>query len=224
MCGRTVNNATQENIEGEFLDSKFNYQFELIYNCAPTLNMPVISNDSPSLIQAFRFGFMPQWNPKIPVFNTVSEKVLETRMFSKPIKSQRCLVIATGFYEWMKLDDSKKPAKQPYLIYLKDQQIFTFAGIWDTHINKDTGEETKCFSIMTTAPNKMMDKIKHHRCPVILQKEHQATWLNNGAPMEEILKLASYQYPAENMIAYPVAKLTGNSEQCIEPIGEELTL
>jgi len=220
MCGRTVTHASIDSLESEFA-AKFNYEFQPIYNGAPTLMLPVISNDQPGLIQAFRFGFIAPWNPKIPVFNTVSETALEKKMFSEPLKNQRCLVLATGFYEWSPLDDSAKPKKQPYFIYLNDQPIFAMAGIWTTHLDKSTGEETKCFSIFTTTPNKLMDKIKHHRCPVILKKEDRMKWLDN-VPLESIVELSRYQYPAEKMNAHPVGKLVGNEKELIEPIGEKL--
>jgi putative SOS response-associated peptidase YedK len=223
MCGRYSVTSNPDTVAFQF-EANFasGYLFEPIYNGAPTNLLPVITSDKPSIIQQFRFGFIAPWNPKLPVFNTVSETVTEKKMFSEAIKSKRCLILANGFYEWSPLDDSAKPKKQPYYIFLKDQPIFAMAGIWNSYTDKETGEEIKCFSILTTTPNELMETIKHHRCPVILTKEQRTTWLKSDLPMEEVLKLGSSIYPANQMNAYPVNKVTGNSELCIEPIGETI--
>src|SRR5699024_6651377 len=91
--------------------------------------------------------------------------------YKRLLKRRRCLIPASGFYEWKKTGNSK----QPFHIQLKSEESFAFAGLWD---NWETeGEVIHSCTIITTKPNNLMSDI-HNRMPVILPKEDEKAWLD----------------------------------------------
>lgn len=169
MCGRYTLYTTDE------LEDRFRLEVsETIkpnYNTAPTQNMPVITTDG---LQIMRWGLIPAWakDEKIgfKMINARAETVFEKPMWKGIIKRNRCLIPANGFYEWKKQGDEKLP----YYIHLSDEELFAFAGIWETW--KHEGSEWNTFTILTTAPNSEMESI-HDRMPVILDKSEEEDWL-----------------------------------------------
>jgi putative SOS response-associated peptidase YedK len=140
----------------------------------------------------------------------VSEKV----SFKRPFKSQRCLVPASGFYEW------QKPSKQPYFIHHEDGEPLAFAGLYD-YWEKD-GQEIYYYTILTTTPNEVMTEL-HDRMPVILTPEDFDIWLTPGVDTEELEALLQpYKGKLE---AYPVSRRVGkaseNDADLVKPIGEK---
>ena len=108
------------------------------------------------------------------MINARAETLLEKKSFKDAAVSQRCLILADGFYEW-KHDGGGKKA---YYIYKKDHKSFAFAGLWRSEGNhKHLGFDTKSFVIVTREAVKSVKQI-HHRMPFILNEEHCETWLN----------------------------------------------
>ncbi|WP_372776037.1 SOS response-associated peptidase [Mangrovibacterium sp.] len=191
MCGRFV-----QVIDIELFVTRFGVKrpghitVQDNYNVAPGDLAYVITNDKPDELQAFRFGLTPKW-AKQPMYliNARSEGDLnkedrpdysgELGIINKPafrtsIRSKRCLVIANGYFEGPK----KEKLSKPFHLYKKDKSVFTFAGIWDTWANNDTGEVVNSFSIITTVSNAATNGIGHHRSPVILDKRMSANgWM-----------------------------------------------
>ena len=111
------------------------------------------------------------------------------------------------------------------MIYLNDKvRPFAFAGLWDEWINPASGEILSSFTIITTTANALLQKIPHHRSPVILHPKSESIWLSD-TPLPEVLELLS-PFPAELMNAYPVdpqIKNPRNNEKAlIEAQGEKL--
>jgi putative SOS response-associated peptidase YedK len=158
------------------------------YNVAPTQTMPVITQGADGRqLELMRWGIPRFIGPgKVKdVFNTRADKAFGS--WKKLVSTQRVLVPATGFYEWKKLGD----VKQPYFIHPKDEELFSFAGIW-ANWKDDDGREIKTYSIMTTEPNHEMAAI-HNRMPVILQPEEEDSWLaassdNDRGAIEALLR------------------------------------
>ena len=100
-----------------------------MYNATPTQTLPVVTNERPGTIQQFRWGLIPSWGKTLStgsmMINARSETLQEKPAFRKLIGSRRCLIPADGFYEWKK--DGKD--KQPYRITLKDEELFSIAGL-----------------------------------------------------------------------------------------------
>ena len=117
---------------------------------------------------------------------------------------KRCLVIVDGFYEWRENEGKK----YPYYIYLHNRDAFALAGIWETWVNKETGEGRNTFSIITTRANNLMEKIHNtkKRMPVILKKEVEKNWLREDLSTDEI-RIFLEPYDDIEMKAHAVSRL-----------------
>ncbi len=172
--------------------------------------MPVLTNEQPKRLQALTWGLIPFW-VKTPVqaaqmrsktLNARAETVLEKPSFRRAIRQRRCLIPADGFYEWRAF----KGKKYPYYIFLKNREIFSFAGIWEQWVNPETGEVLKTYSILTTEANELVAKIHNtkKRMPVILPREHEQDWLKDGLDDEALLSMMR-PFPAGLMDAYTIS-------------------
>ena len=153
---------------------------------------------------------------------TGAKEIFKKPSFRKPIRSQRCLVVADAFIE----GTTKEKLSKPYVVYLKDRERpFAFAGIWDSWVNKETGEIINSFAIITTTPNELLQKLPHHRSPVILDRDDEKHWLDIDLPLGDALSMLR-PYPSDAMNAYPIDPAIKNpraeGRQLIEPIGERL--
>lgn len=170
------------------------------YNVAPTQEMPVVERHSPNSAHIRYWGFKPGWSPKV-LINAQAEKLATSKAWSKAFRESRCIVPASYFFEWQRLEEGK----QPFLIKLKNEKMFGFAGLLLTYHDENKKEQTG-FVIITTTPNKTMEKI-HNRMPVILRKEDEDTWLNpDETDPDRLMKLLN-PYPDEEMEAFPVSSL-----------------
>lgn len=175
------------------------------------LQMPVITQKQPGRVQLFNWGLIPHWvktradagKLKTQTLNARSETVFEKPSFRSCIPNSRCLVIADGFFEWM--DYQKK--KYPHFIQMKDRQLFCFAGIYTSWVDKATGELINSFSILTTGANPMMERIHNlkKRMPVIVPPSLYKKWLQPDLTKEEIQSFF-HPYPEENMQEHSISK------------------
>ena len=216
MCGRYT--AKWEPVDFEKV---FNVQPPLFesFNLAPTQYAPVVwqPQGTREVLNA-RWGLVPRWvdkpaDFKASMFNARAETLSEKASFKRPFKSQRCLVPASGFYEWKKVGSNK----QPFYIHREDDAPFAFAGLYD-HWQKGD-DEIYSYTIITTAPNDLM-KTLHDRMPVILAPEHFEAWLDTDSePGELEALLRPYEGDLE---AYEVDKRVGkvreNDEGLLEPV------
>ena len=205
MCGRfslTVNEA-ELNLRFETAGGEAPYVSR--YNCAPTQMLAVITNRQPGRISYFKWGLIPSWakDPSIgnKTINARAETIAEKPSYRNPLRSQRCLVPADGFYEW-----KQNGEKVPYRIFLKEPRLFSFAGLWDSWKNPE-GNLLHSFTIITTSANEFMQSI-HERMPVILDPEDEKIWLNSENS-EEVLSLLR-PCSAGKMDAYPISKLVNS--------------
>ncbi|GJQ59302.1 MAG: hypothetical protein SCALA701_21030 [Candidatus Scalindua sp.] len=127
-----------------------------------------------------KWGLVPFWakDPKIGnrMINARAETLDKKPSFRHLLKSKRCLVPGSGFYEWKRVGKSKLP----HYIKLKKREIFSFAGLYDIWRDGE-GSELKTFTIITTEPNSTLRPI-HDRMPVILRQECEEAWLGVGSP------------------------------------------
>lgn len=182
------------------------------------LQMPVITQLKPGSIQLFNWGLIPHWiktkadadKIRAQTLNARSETVFEKPSFRSSVTNERCLIIADGFFEWM---DFKKK-KYPHLIYLNNEKIFCFAGIYSSWTDKETGEHLNTFSILTTNANSMMAKIHNskERMPVIVPKHLYKKWLTPNLTKEEIISFFN-PYPDSEMSAHTISKLITSRSQ-----------
>lgn len=168
---------------------------------------PVITSSDE--IQAFNWGLIPFWvkteenadEIKRMTLNARADSVFEKPSFRESVMKKRCIVPSTGYFEW-RHEGSKKI---PYYIYLKGEEIFSMAGIYDTWLDRSTGIVHTTFSIITTDANPLTNYIHNtkHRMPAILSKEDEERWLEPILSKAEISSLLK-PYDAELMDAYVI--------------------
>ncbi len=205
MCGRfTLTNP--DKLPGRFNLQQPELPLSPRYNVAPTQTMPVVLREgsAENKIELLKWGLIPFWSkePKAgySTINARAEGIADKPAYRKPIRSQRCLIPADGFYEWQKTGTGK----QPFFIHLKSAELFGFAGLYDIYRDKD-GHELKTFTIITTTANDLVEPI-HNRMPVILKAQDEAEWLDPTItdPFQVIRLLQPY--PVELMELYPVSR------------------
>jgi len=188
MCffSRQSKNATE--LEHRFnakIANKQMFETAIVYNGFTYPKTPVITCNNKDIFQHFQWGLIPFWakddSIKQYTLNAKIETLNEKPAF-KSVVNKRCLIIADGFYEWQWLD-LKGKQKQKYLITLPNNDLFAFAGLWSEWSNKETGEITKSYSIVTTETNAQMSIIHNSkkRMPIILTKENEYNWLANDS-------------------------------------------
>ncbi len=208
MCGRFVQKAKPEEIEKEFKIGKLNPKiFEPRYNIAPSRMIPaVLEKGGERIIEQLKWGLIPSWSKDdsfaAKLINARSETLAEKPSFKNAFKKQRCIIPASGFYEW---DKKSKGAKQPYYFFLKDKEVFGFAGLWEEWTDKESGEITQTCAIITTEANEVLEPI-HDRMPVILKEENYSEWLDEREKDTNHLEKFLVPFPAEKMDSYPVSR------------------
>ena len=190
------------------------------YNIAPGQDVPVVAADGSRSLTLMRWGLVPFWakDPKVGnrMINARSESVAEKPAFRSAMKSRRCIVPTTGFYEWKRAKDGK----QPYLARLKDEGLFGMAGLYERWTSPQKAEIIS-FTILTTEPNDLMADI-HSRMPVILDRRDEEAWLRPEPLEASELKRIFAPFPSERMEAYEVSARVNDAsiegEELIAPI------
>ncbi|MEK7438455.1 MAG: SOS response-associated peptidase [Pseudomonadota bacterium] len=194
------------------------------YNVAPaTEQLVILSEAGQRAARWHRWGLIPHWAKDKSIgyktINARGESVAAKPAFRAAFRQRRCLVPATGFYEWKVLAGGK----QPYLIRLKSGALFAFAGLWESWTGP--AGELRSFTIVTTAPNALMARI-HERMPVIIPRAQYARWLDPEVQDPAQVRTMIASYPAEELQAVPVGREIGNARNqgpgLIEPAGAPL--
>jgi putative SOS response-associated peptidase YedK len=192
MCGRFTQKFTWHEIRDLYELTGAARNLQSHYNIAPTDTVEVVrsAEGGAAELVPMRWGLVPYWWKKplkqVPAtFNARAETVASTPMFRDAFKRHRCVVPASGYYEWLKRPDGK----QPYFISAADGGVLSLAGLWDRWKNPETGETvTSCTMIITNA-NALTGAI-HNRMPVVLNDADIGRWLN-GTAGEELLRSAA---------------------------------
>jgi putative SOS response-associated peptidase YedK len=214
MCGRFASKLTREQLYdlygiGPPERSSAPADPKPLYNIAPTQTVPTVrlNPEERRELAPLRWGLIPSWSKDAKIayrtINARAETVATAPAFRAAFKRRRCLVPASGFYEWKKLDDGK----QPYFIGLRDGAPFAFAGLWERWDKGEAPVET--FTIITGEPNSLVAPI-YDRMPVILDPDDYDAWLT--AADTAIPQALLQPFPAQLMIAYPVSKRVNNAK------------
>ncbi|MDX5337460.1 MAG: SOS response-associated peptidase [Cyclobacteriaceae bacterium] len=213
MCGRYSLSKSKIDLEERF-QAEMLAEFKPRYNIAPTQLVPVITSESPKGFSFFYWGITPDFGQNKPVaqklINAKAETVHEKISFKSSFERRRCLIPADGFYEWKKLG---KKTKIPHRFTLREEDLFSFAGIWEEYESL-SGEIQHTFLILTTTPNEVVSEV-HDRMPVILSRENEKKWLDKYSSQEDLVKMLN-PYPAELMLSYTVSPMV-NSVQNDSP-------
>ena len=219
MCGRYDNLIAQDAYRGLFKAQRLaQSNFPPRYNIAPTDQIPIVRvdpRDGEREVVMARWGLIPFWmkkKPKVPHINARAETVDKLPMFREAFAKRRCLIPATGFYEWEKREDGK----QPYRFTRKDLEPFAFAGIWE--FARIEGEEILSAAIIVGEANSLVSPI-HNRMPVMLMAEDYDRWLGPATDIHELNAMLK-PYDSALMEAYAVSRVINSvkndTEECIE--------
>lgn len=215
MCGRLTQYFTWSELVELYGLTQPALNLDPRYNVAPTTQVLTIRGErAKRFARPMRWGLIPPWwkeGTLAPLHNARADGVASKPSFRAAFKARRCIVPASGFYEWK----TEGKAKRPHYITMAAGGIMSFAGIWE--MREVEGEEVYSCSIVTTEPNAVMEPI-HDRMPVILGKYDFDAWLT-GRAGEELLKPC----PGDWLKAVEVSSYVSNSrnqgEACIAPIG-----
>jgi putative SOS response-associated peptidase YedK len=233
MCGRYTHLFTWAQIRELYLLTTWPPQKELDldYNVPPSRAVPVVRRTEEGREGLeMRWGLIPFFAkgdpPKYSTVNARIETVTTAPSYRTPWKrGQRCLQLASGFFEWH-MDDQGR--KAPYYITCADQPIFAFAGLWDRSIKAD-GTAVESVVHVTMPANDLMRHIHNtgnnpHRMPAILDPADAEAWLT-GSNDDAFATLK--QYPAANMVAWEVTRAVNtpknNVAALIEPVAQRAT-
>lgn len=191
MCGRFTQTYTWAEIHAMYsLVPATPRNLQPRYNIAPTQQVGVVTQDGDNLTYSeMRWWLVPGWWSKdlksVPAtFNARAEGIDQKPMFRSALKQTRCLIPASGFFEWT----GEKTARKPWFISAVDGKPLTFAGLFETWKDRESGEEIKSCTIITCAANDFMARI-HNRMPVILDQKDWRSWLDE--PRTDLLKPAN---------------------------------
>ena len=224
MCGRFSNNAKPERIKKEFkVGIKNPNLYEPRYNIAPSQMIDaVFESKTERVLSQLKWGLVPSWAKDAEIGNRMinarAETLREKPSFRDAFKSRRCIIPASGFYEWKRKNAG---AKQPFYFYLKEREVFGFAGLWEEWLDKETGELLETCTIITTEANEVLKPV-HDRMPVILKPENYDEWLDTNVKDTETLQELLKPYPAKEMDAHAVSRSVNipdiNSPDLIVPL------
>lgn len=223
MCGRYTMVIPPELLRTQF-DLEEMPLYADRYNITPGQLAAVIRNQGDhNRLVTLKWGLVPAWSkdPGIGshMINAHCGNAVEKPAFRHAIKYRRCIIPASGFYEWQ--PDSRH-GKQPWLIRMADESPLWMAGLWESWRMPD-GSDLETFAILTTAANSLVAPI-HDSMPVLLTPDSFTLWLSHNMHDPELLQPLYSPFPSSQLTAYKVADLISNphydSPDCIAPLEE----
>jgi putative SOS response-associated peptidase YedK len=185
MCGRFTQSYTWRELVDLYRLTQPARNLRPRYNIAPTTGIDVVrlAASGPELVP-MRWGPIPSWWKKTAkempsTFNVRAETVTQKPMFRSAFKRTRCIVPASGYYEWR----AAEGGKQPYFISAADGAVLSIAGLWDEWRDPETRESISSCTLIVTAANDFTRPI-HDRMPVLLRRQNYEAWLTGKAGVE----------------------------------------
>ena len=240
MCGRYAQAQGMDEIIERFdLDSSLvDNSLPLNWNIAPTNEIYIIrDNRSGRILDSASWGLIAPWqknftearNSQSHAINARSESIHEKPTFRQAFRTTRCLIPATGYYEWA-TSLGKYPPKQPFYISSRDaNKSLSIAGIWSTW-KSESGAEIQSAAIITREAVGELATI-HSRMPVFMPEDRWDIWLDpKNREIETLIPLMDIPNPAAGLVTRPVASkvnlVANNGAELIEEIelGEAQTL
>ena len=237
MCGRFVSESPPDEIARYFSAVDTTDQaLEPSWNVAPTDDIyAIVASGGERRLDAFRWGLVPRWakDPAVGnrMINARAESLHRNGAFKPAFARRRCLIPATGFYEWRKAASGQKRKPQPYFIRRSDGDLYAFAGLWETWRRRapsseggrsqGAGDTLRSATIITTAPNDMLVDL-HDRMPAILAPDAWDAWLDPDEDDLEALGGLLVPAPPTLTVMHPVAtdvnNVRSNGRHLIDPI------
>lgn len=213
MCGRAYETYSDEELYFRYLSQppEITLNFSPTYNLCPTDDSPVLRSVlGQRQFDRMRWQLVPAaesaFSTKLSTINARSETVFDSRLYKDLVLRQRCIVPLSGFFEWKRAGEVKRPFK----IFLRDEPIMSVAGIWETWRSKSS-EQRHSFSILTTSANEFMREI-HDRMPVILERSTESIWLDPDVCDRKVLEEVLKTYPGSPLEAVEVSTLVNSTK------------
>lgn len=208
MCGRFCNSTSSDDVKAVFKlsfptsshrQSPRGHNNRPQWNIAPSMTIDTVtSHDQRRMVTPMTWGIATPNNPR-PLINARSETMFEKPTFRDAARSRRCLVIASGWFEW-------KAPKQPYYIHRADQNPMAMAGLYW----RDEGEDSLRCVIVTTAADGELANI-HHRAPLVIEPPHFDQWLMPDASISDQVTALLKPCPAAQFQWHPVSSEVGST-------------
>lgn len=192
MCGRFTRQHTWAELHRLYkLSDKIapTTNFQPRFNICPTTQVDAVVDDGERKLLQMRWGLIPSWwsrtlkDLKLATFNARAETVDTKPFFKAAFRKKRCIIPASGYYEWQHIDGDKKP--QPWYFTQKTSPIISIAGIWDEWQDRESGNTIQSCAMIITEPNSLVAEV-HDRMPVILQPEQFESWLSGALGKESL--------------------------------------
>ena len=226
MCGRFALSAMLTDIAEEFSTSaEPNRTLPVDWNIKPTQDIYIVKNQE---ITIASWGLIAPWSKnsndalrsQSQAINARSESVHEKPTFRNAFRQRRCLVPATGYYEWA-TELGRYKTKQPVFISRDDEKLLAFAGIFDRWISPE-GEIRDSVAIITRDAAGDLARV-HNRMPLFLPRERWGAWMDSDVTdVEEIRTLMQVPDPDAHLRYWPVSTLVNsirnNGAELIAPI------
>uniref|UniRef100_A0A7C2NT10 Abasic site processing protein n=1 Tax=Schlesneria paludicola TaxID=360056 RepID=A0A7C2NT10_9PLAN len=228
MCGRFNLRLSPGELQ-EFFSLFRVPEFPVRYNIAPTQEVVSIRHDDQSrrVAEFLKWGLVPQWakDPSIGnrLLNARSESVAEKPAFRNAFRRRRCIVPASGYYEW---PETKSQVKQPWHFYRKTGEPLALAGLWERWMSP-TGQTLETCSLLTTEPNPFVAHW-HDRMPVLLSDDQIDAWLDPSLTDVSALQRFLVPCPDDWLAADAVSTFVNSSRhegpECLSPVAAERPL
>lgn len=212
MCGRFAFFSSHEAMIRLFGLPPGTAAVEPRWNIAPTQYVPTVrvDHDGVRRLALLYWGLIPGWAKERAIgarmINARAETVAEKPSFRTALRRRRCLVLASGYYEWQATPDGK----QPYFIRRGDGDPFAMAGLWESWIETPGEPPLESCTIITTEAAPPLDRI-HHRVPVVLPQAAHARWLEPREPDVEALRALLTPPETGSLVAEPVSRRVNNA-------------
>ncbi|NQD91675.1 SOS response-associated peptidase [Pseudomonas sp. CrR25] len=195
MCGRYVTREEAAMERAWHIGARNSGQWiRQCYNVAPTMAVPMVmpgEEGRPEVLPA-RWGLIPTWwkntRPPSMAFNARSEEAAQKPMWRQPLRLQRCLMPAAGWYEWNEQEPVRSPngrtTHQPYYIHSPNDEMIAFAALW-SRWHGPNGQEVLSCALLTKEAAPSIRGI-HHRMPVVLSPHQFELWLSTDTAPQDV--------------------------------------
>jgi putative SOS response-associated peptidase YedK len=213
MCSRYTLVANEAQLSKRF-NVEVTQNYRPRYNAAPTQLLPVITSEDSKGISFFYWGLIPNLSKNNTVsqklINVKAENISEKASLKKAIKTRRCVIPVTGFFEWKNLN---KKSKVPYYIFQKNEDILAMAGLWEEF--EDENDETYHTFTIITIPSASVFREFNDRMPLLLNQEAEKLWLDPKNDLEQLLPILQKEN-AESFDYHSVSPMV-NTMTCDQP-------
>ncbi len=209
MCGRITNHDELDQNARDFdAELEPGAVWQPSYNIAPTQQLPVLGlREGRRVLRVMRWGLIASWSKDRAMaarcINARAETVAEMPAYRAAFRKRRCLVLATGWYEWK----TEGKVKRPHWFHAPDGAVLPLAGLWERWVDPATSEELRTCTVVTCAPSAMAAQV-HDRMPVVLDRAELDAWMGAATPAAQLHAMLR-ACPDERIAVYEVDRRVG---------------